>query len=182
MLLKFKPCVAGRLFLLILAWPAAASAQGFADEERDWGIPSSAALRRPPYTAPTPREIPGASVAGTAQLQAMLAAKDPPLLIDVLSSEGHLSIPGALWIGGAGRGNNFFDPVQAAYGDALARITQGNKDRILVFFCASVQCWLSYNAALRASVLGYTQVFWYRGGVEAWRAAGNAVSPLGAAH
>jgi PQQ-dependent catabolism-associated CXXCW motif protein len=180
MLPPILSCFVWFQLLLILVWPVAAPAQGHGDEERDWGISPSTVLRRPPYTAPTPREIPGASVAGTAQLQAMLASKEPPLLVDVLSSDGHLSIPGALWISGAGRGSNFFDPLQAAYGDALAKITQGNKDRAMVFFCASVQCWLSYNAALRASVLGYTRVFWYRGGIESWRAAGNTLEPLGA--
>lgn len=170
----------GVCFVLLLSFqPASALAQGYADEDRDWGVPAPASLRRPPYTAPTPRAIPGASVIGTRALQAMLASTDVPLLIDVLSSEGHVSMPGALWISGAGRGTNFFDPVQAALGDAMARITQGNKDRAMVFFCASVQCWLSYNAALRASALGYRRVYWYRGGIEAWRAAGQALEPLG---
>jgi PQQ-dependent catabolism-associated CXXCW motif protein len=162
----------------LVCGPLAVLAQGFADEERDWGVVPSAALRRAPFEGPTPREIPGASVVRTAQLQAMLAAAEPPLLVDVLSSEEHVSLPGAIWISGAGRGSNFFDPVQAAYSDALARVTQGNKDRALVFFCASVQCWLSYNAALRASVLGYGRVYWYRGGIESWRAAGLTVAPL----
>jgi PQQ-dependent catabolism-associated CXXCW motif protein len=167
--------------LLLSGWPATAPAQGHADEERDWGVPPSTVLRRPPYTAPTPREIPGAAVVDTTQLRAMLVSAEPPLLVDVLSSDGHASLPGALWISGAGRGSNFFDPVQAAFGDALGRITKGNKDRALVFYCASVQCWLSYNAALRAAVLGYSRVYWYRGGIEAWRAAGHALEPLGAA-
>ncbi len=166
--------------LLASVWPAAGMAQGHAGEERDWGIAPSAVLRRPPYTAPTPREIPGAAVVNTAQLVALLASGEPPLLVDVLSSDGHVSLPSALWISGAGRGSNFFDPVQAAFGDALGRITQGDKNRGLVFFCANVQCWLSYNAALRAGVLGYTRAYWYRGGIEAWRAAGNPLQALGA--
>ncbi len=166
------------LLMLALFWPFAVQAQGFADEERDWGIAPSAALRRAPYTAPTPREIPGAATVGTGQLQAMLASAQPPLLIDVLSSTGHLSLPGAIWIGGAGRGSNFFDPVQAEYGEVLERVTKGDKNRALAFFCASVQCWLSYNAALRASALGYTRVYWYRGGIASWHAAGLPLETL----
>jgi rhodanese-related sulfurtransferase len=42
----------------------------------------------------------------------------------------------------------------------------------LVIFCDSTVCWQSYNAALRAASAGYVNVYWYRGGVEAWRAAG----------
>lgn len=42
----------------------------------------------------------------------------------------------------------------------------------MVFYCASTMCWMSYNAALRARALGYLDVLWYRGGIEAWKAAG----------
>ncbi len=35
-----------------------------------------------------------------------------------------------------------------------------------------MKCWGSYNAALRAIRLGYTNVHWFRGGVEAWQQAG----------
>ena len=46
----------------------------------------------------------------------------------------------------------------------------------LVFLCASARCWLSYNAALRAVRLGYADVRWYRGGIEAWGAGGGALA------
>ena len=44
--------------------------------------------------------------------------------------------------------------------------------------CASKTCWLSYNTALRAARLGYTEVYWYRGGIEAWLASGQVLAPL----
>ena len=34
---------------------------------------------------------------------------------------------------------------------------------------------MSYNASLRAIALGYTNVLWYRGGIEAWKQAGLPV-------
>lgn len=40
-----------------------------------------------------------------------------------------------------------------------------------MFYCQSTQCWMSYSAALRAINMDFTQVYWYRGGVEAWRQA-----------
>ncbi|MND08271.1 hypothetical protein D3C83_307850 [compost metagenome] len=40
-----------------------------------------------------------------------------------------------------------------------------------MFFCVDTECWLSYNAALRAIRLGYSNVMWYRGGISAWSAA-----------
>ena len=42
----------------------------------------------------------------------------------------------------------------------------------VVFFCSSRNCWTSVNAAMRAKKLGYTNVQWYRGGLESWKAAG----------
>ncbi len=147
-------------------------ANGYADEHRDWGIAPTNRLRHEPYHAPTPLTLPGAQVVGTRELQAMLASASPPILIDALSEEGHVTLAGAVWISGAGRGTNFMDPVQSVLTQLLAQLSGGDKARGLVFFCASSQCWLSYNAALRAVVAGYDKVYWYRGGIEAWAAAG----------
>ena len=72
----------------------------------------------------------------------------------------------------ASQGGNFDDQVQRDFGNYLQQVTQGRKDRPMVFYCQSVQCWMSYNAALRATRLGYTNVLWYRGGIEAWQQAG----------
>lgn len=143
----------------------------YADEDRDWGIAATHRLRLPPYHAPTPLEIPGAQVVDTRELQAMLAGTGRPVLIDVLSGEGHETLAGAVWLGGAGRGEEFDDAVQADLAPLLMRLTKGDKVQPMVFFCASSQCWLSYNAALRAVAAGYKRVYWYRGGIDAWTEA-----------
>jgi PQQ-dependent catabolism-associated CXXCW motif protein len=162
--------------VLILAGGAqalpAAGENGYADENRDWGVAPASRLRLPPYHGPTPLQIPGAQVVLTRQLQAMLAGPGPPILIDVLSEPGHLTLAGAVWLSGAGHGANFLDPVQSMLTPLLGQLAGGDKARSMVFFCASSQCWLSYNAALRAVAAGYSQVYWYRGGVAAWTAAG----------
>ena len=150
---------------------AAAGANGYADESRDWGIAPTNRLRQQPYHAPTPLTIPGAQVLTTRELRAMVASA-PPILIDVLAEEGHVTLAGAAWISGAGRGTNFMDPVQSALTQLLAKLSGGDKTRALVFFCANSQCWLSYNAVLRAVAAGYGKVYWYRGGIESWVAAG----------
>lgn len=148
-----------------------APSAGYADEDRDWGVPPTTRLRHEPYHAPTPRTIPGASVVGTRELQAMLAGPNPPILVDVLSEEGHVSLAGAVWIAGAGRGGDVADALQSQLVPLLAQVSGGDKARPLAFFCASSQCWLSYNTALRAVAAGYTRVYWYRGGIDAWTEA-----------
>ena len=140
----------------------------YADEARDWGIVPLTSLRQPPYHAPTPIAIPGARVVHTKELLALLEGPGRPILVDVLSGEGHETLAGAVWLGGAGRGESLDDAVQADLIPLLAHLSAGSKSRSLVFFCASSECWLSYNAALRAVAAGYTQVFWYRGGIDAW--------------
>ncbi len=149
-----------------------------ADEDADFGVPPTRALRLADYAAPTPREVPGARTIRTAQLQSRLQrdAPDRPLLLDVVGGEGHDSLPGAHWLPGAGRGRAFDDPIQAQLGSTLQALTGGNRGRPMVFFCASAKCWLSYNATLRALALGYTDVYWYRGGIEAWLDAGGDVT------
>ncbi|MBM3346586.1 MAG: sulfurtransferase, partial [Betaproteobacteria bacterium] len=70
------------------------------------------------------------------------------------------------------------DPIQEQFIDLMAKLTRGEKSRPLVFFCVSAQCWLSYNAALQAVAAGYSRVYWYRGGIEAWRSAGLPLAAM----
>ena len=149
----------------VIAWP-------FADEDRDWGVPPTRDIRQPPYSAPTPTQVPGATPISTKDLQTKLTAVPAPVLVDVASGDGHVTLQGAYWLPGAGRGNHYFDLLQAQLAGYLEQLSQGDKRRPMVFFCVNAQCWLSYNASLRAAALGYIQVYWYRGGIEAWKEAG----------
>jgi PQQ-dependent catabolism-associated CXXCW motif protein len=173
--------VIGLLLAALVAGQCAA--QGLADEERDWGVAPPDRIRAAPYTAPTPTTIPGATVISTRLLNTLAAgaAQDRPVLVDVASGEGHATLPGAVWIPGAGRGTSFVDPLQARFIELMARLTGGDKARPLVYFCVNSRCWLSYNAALRAVAAGYSRVYWYRGGLEAWRAAGLPLVAIEAA-
>lgn len=150
---------------------AAQSSAAFADEDADWGIAPPPGLRGSNYHGRTPTTIPGARVITTMELKAMLEQEPRPFLVDVLSGPAHRTLPGALWLHNGGLGD--FDAAEEKrYLDTIALAAGYEKNRHLVFFCSSAQCWLSYNAALRAARAGYTNVYWYRGGIEAWRAAG----------
>jgi PQQ-dependent catabolism-associated CXXCW motif protein len=167
------------LALLAAAVLAAASGGAGADEDADHGVAPTRELRLADYSAPTPRELPGAKTIGTAQLAAWLERDAPmrPLLFDVIG-DPHRSIPGAIWLPGAGRGRSLDDPLQARLAEVLARLTSGDTRRPMVFVCANAHCWLSYNAALRATVLGYREVYWYRGGLQAWIASSGRLAPM----
>jgi PQQ-dependent catabolism-associated CXXCW motif protein len=169
--------IAGCIAAILLA----ANGHAVAAEDQDFGIAPARELRLRDYAAPTPLHVPGGRTLHTAELRALLARAalpaERPLLFDVVGGEGHDSLPGAIWLPGAGRGQSFDDPVQARLAIALEALTDRDRTRPMVFFCSGVQCWLSYNASLRAVALGYTEVCWYRGGIEAWIDAGGAVEP-----
>lgn len=150
------------------------------------GQPADAALfsaegyRIDRYRSPTPAAVEGAQTLDTVALQQLLAGNPAPVLIDVMrqpwlqgrfvASEEHRNIPGSLWL--ANIGDGALDSRWQGYLESnLQQITAGDHSRALVFYCKS-DCWLSWNAARRAMTLGYTSVYWYRDGVDAWQAAG----------
>jgi len=146
---------------------ALAQERSYGREDREWNVTPTTELRTGGYHAPTPRTIPGGRVLRTTELDAMRAGKPQPYLIDVLGGETHRTIAGAFWLAGAGAGD-MKDDESRRFLDALARFAAGDRNRPIVFFCADSECWLSYNAALRAIAAGYTNIMWYRGGLAAW--------------
>jgi PQQ-dependent catabolism-associated CXXCW motif protein len=151
--------------------------QNYADEMTDFGIAPQQALRLTAFHAPTPTAVPGASTISTEELQARIKAGERMVLLDVLDQITE-TIPGAHWLQGAGFGNGFRDAVQQRLRRKIDTLTGGNRNVMIVTFCLSSHCWLSYNTALRLAALGYRDVRWYRGGHEAWQAAGLRFGPI----
>jgi PQQ-dependent catabolism-associated CXXCW motif protein len=149
-----------------------------ADEWSNFGVNPQTEMKRDVGTN-TPLSIPGGRVIGTGELESAINRGtldgSPFLSIDALRRSGSgtptLVVPGSIYIGYAGDYGTFEDTIQQRLREELAGLTKGNLDMPLVFFCAGARCWESYNAALRAMKLGYTKVYWYRGGIESWRAA-----------
>ena len=154
---------------------ALAEEKSYGGEDRDWNIAPTTRLRTADYHGPTPRTIPGGRIVRTTELRSMLDGGSPPYLIDVLGGQGHRTIRGAFWLRGAGAGDLSADESRR-FVNAVAKFAAGDKSRPLVFFCADRECWLSYNAALRAIAEGYTNIMWYRGGLAAWLHAGFPMS------
>lgn len=143
-------------------------------ERRDMGIPPKATLHSGPMHGPTPAGIPGGRLVTTREIYDLVRRTQgdrgsAPRSFDILG--GAERLPGALLAVPAGQPGSFEDATQREFGQFLQGVTQGRKDLPMIFYCASNQCWLSYNAALRAIKLGYANVLWYRGGLEAWKHA-----------
>jgi PQQ-dependent catabolism-associated CXXCW motif protein len=154
---------------------------------------TSAATDAPPepsgyWTGPINSPVPvtlngGVAISDVHRLQALQKDKNA-VLIDVSNAPRrpdnmapgapwlplpHQAIPGSLWIPEVGLGE-----APPATGDffraQLAAATGNDPARPIVIYCHQA-CWLSWNAAKRAISYGYLHVYWYRDGVEGWKAA-----------
>lgn len=130
--------------------------------------------------APTPATLAGARVLDIPALEAAVAAG--AVLVDVGPAPvkpadfptdrpwlpSHRSIPGAVWLPGAGLGDDLPPERAALLLARVADLTGNDRGRPLVVFCKP-DCWASWNVGRRLVRAGYTGVGWFPGGVEAWQ-------------
>lgn len=136
--------------------------------------------RQSHYRSPTPASAEPAVTLDTPALQRLLADTPRPALIDVyrrqwlygrfIPDEEHRNLPGSLWLANTGDGQ-LSPPWDRYFAHHLHQASHGDKGWPLVFYCRS-DCWLGWNAVKRAHALGYTRLYWYRDGVDAWAQAG----------
>jgi PQQ-dependent catabolism-associated CXXCW motif protein len=144
--------------------------------------PEPAGFRMDDYRAPTPATLRGATVLSTQDARALWQHHDA-VFIDVLPQaprptglpastiwreKPREDIPGSIWLPDTGYGA-LAPPMERYFQDGLALASDGNHDRMLVFYCLA-NCWMSWNAAKRAIALGYTHVAWYPDGTDGWTA------------
>jgi PQQ-dependent catabolism-associated CXXCW motif protein len=154
-----------------------ALAAEYAGESIDTGVQPKETLESN-VGSPTPTSVPGGQRVTTVQVRDAVNSDPSVLLIDVLVDPHQRTIQGARYVPAAGQPGSFSDTAQTQTAQALQTLTGGNRDRALIFFCAGSACWESYNAVLRARSAGYTRLFWYRGGLASWSAAGLPMQPL----
>ncbi len=141
-----------------------------ADEDADFGVPEDAVLHatREGYT---PASAPGAMTIRTADL-VKLIDQARPLVLSVLNYFSGRSVPGAIGLRYAGSGGDFGDSGQDRLRRKMRELTGGDLAKPMVAVGWNSERFDGRNLALRLVALGYTNVFWYRGGREAWEANG----------
>lgn len=159
----------------------------FNGENEDYGVDATDMLRTEKYAKPTPVSIPGAKVISTGQLLTLIQSGEFPVILDVGPNKFDTSIPGASHMRNLGKAGSYDDDVQKRMEFILKQIMWAEPERPLVFLSGPKSNgmklgWFGYNATLRAVRLGYTNVYWYRGGREAWKAAGLPVISLKPPH
>ena len=117
-------------------------------ERQDMGVPPVAELHDGPFHGPTPNKLPGGQVITTKGLLPLLKSGMPVQVFDVLGAGQ--ALPNAQPLAWAAQPGGFDDATQQQLQQVLQQATQGRNDVPLVFYCGGPQCWMSYNAALRA--------------------------------
>jgi tetratricopeptide (TPR) repeat protein len=140
-----------------------------ADEDADFNLPSDEVLHTN-YVAHTPTTAPGAKTIRTHDLAIMLD-QHKPLIIDASMPWGK-SVPGAIGLWGVGAGGSVTDEYQGRLGSKMQELTHGDQKMPMVVMGWNAESYQGRNLALRLVALGYENVYWYRGGREAWEVAG----------
>jgi tetratricopeptide (TPR) repeat protein len=164
-----------------LAGLAVAGLRDHVPEDEDRGLPTDEGLRSGNRFSPTPIGIPGASVVRTSELKALIDAGEdrrgePPLLLSTncpLCFD--IDIPGAVSVPEAYIRNPLDDQSRQALKSWLDRQVGGQTSRRLITFSWNAERWHARNLALELIALGYGNVSWYRGRLEAWDVAGYPV-------
>jgi len=141
------------------------------------------AYRGLPYHAPTTQIPPiGVTRISASELKKRLDSSNKPILIDVygaifreesldfdgawLVSTSRKNIPNSVWLPNVGK--QMLKPVvEQYYRDQLKTLTSNDKAAQLVIYCIE-DCWMAWNAGKRAVEWGYSNVYWFREGVDGW--------------
>jgi PQQ-dependent catabolism-associated CXXCW motif protein len=150
---------------------------------RAQGVAEPEGYRNEEYRAPVPTTLRGARVlttdaaeqlwkAGTAVFVDVMPHAPKPANLPagtIWREKPRLNIPGSIWLPDTGYGA--LAPVTEAYlRSNLARVTGGDRSRLLVIYCLR-DCWMSWNAAKRVLAMGYANVAWYPDGTDGWEEA-----------
>lgn len=151
----------------------------YSNEEFGGGFTSAEGLRKQKLVDITPQKLTGVRTVTTQELSRMLKSAAAPVVIDVLGDSFEV-IPGSTTLL---KGGLALDAAsdEAQYHTrflSLLALLAPDKSKPIVFYCAGRNCWHAVNASLRAVLLGYTDVLWYRGGIESWLAAQLPTAPM----
>ncbi len=149
------------------------ASQAFALEDRDDGVRPPSVITARNYSRRLPVAAPGAATISTAQLLRMLGEAQPPRLIDARAGAAKPRINGAVWLPELGAEQRLGAVERGAIEAALSKLAGSDRNVPMVVFDRSVDWgWIGYHAVLRLREMGYSNLYWYRGGSDAWHDAG----------
>ena len=148
-----------------------AGVRDHADENADFGVEPDNALH-PTLAGYTPLTLPGGRTIRTDELARMLDSGSGPIALDPGTHYWGRSLPSAVAVSKAGLGGSLDDQIQQRLGRRVTELTSGDLARPVVAIGWNSESFDGYKLALRLVALGCSNVYWYRGGREAWEVAG----------
>ena len=122
----------------------------------------------------TPGSLPGATLVTADDVRRLMA--QGALLVDtrIESEYRDRHITGARWV--PYQEKSLKDVAYDATLDNFSGVKALNPKTPTIFQCNGPECWKSYKACRTAIGLGFSKVYWYRGGMPDWEAAGLPTS------
>jgi len=162
-----------------IAGLAVAGLRDHVSEDADPGLPTDQGLRSGNRFS-TLIGARGLSLIRTSELKALVdaanGAGEPPLLLSTTCPLCFdIDIPKAVSVPGAYIRGSLDDQARQGLKNWLDRQLNGQTSRHLITFSWNAAQGHARNLALELIALGYPNVSWYRGGVEAWDVAGYPV-------
>ena len=147
-----------------------------ADEDADFGVPPKGTLRDDLYGF-TPTTVPRVTTIRTDALLTFIRNANP-IIIEAGRWKVKRSVPGAVILRGSGNGGYFSDVIQERLRHKIATLTGADFTRPIVAIGTNSERFDGPNLALRLVAMGYINVYWYRGGREAWEVRGLPESEI----
>ncbi|MEP7083285.1 MAG: rhodanese-like domain-containing protein [Betaproteobacteria bacterium] len=147
----------------------------FANESVDFGASPSRVISGSQVSErvmlPLPMMVPGVDTLTTLQLEAFLKTHAEAVLVDAVVGSAHRTLPGAVWMPDLGV-VTIGQLERGQIETAMRSATAGDPSRpVVVFERSSRYGWFGYHGVLRLLGMGYSNVYWYRGGLDAWHDA-----------
>jgi hypothetical protein len=154
-------------------------------EDADTGLPMTEGVRSANLIGLTPISARRVSTIKTSELRALIgngegrASGELPLLLSTNCSNCRsIAIPGTNFVPGAYRNGVLDDAKRQALKVLVDGLLNGDRTRRVITYSWNAAFWDARNLALELVALGYPNVSWYRGGLEAWDVAGLPVTRL----
>lgn len=118
----------------------------------------------------TPTHLPGVKVVTAAQVKALV--ENGAVIVDARSEKEYKAkrVPNAVFAPYLEK--SLKDVAFDVSRDDPSAIAKLDKSKPTIFSCNGAECWKSYKASKYAAANGFTQVYWFRGGLPEWEASG----------
>lgn len=121
----------------------------------------------------TPTSLPGAKLVTAHEVQQLVA--QGAVIVDTRTEKEYKTKRVALAVFAPYHEKSLKDVAFDMTQDDFAALDKLDKTKPTIFSCNGAECWKSYKASKTAAARGFTQVYWFRGGLPEWEEAGLGV-------